>query len=233
MCRFAGGDVDSARSEFEKALQLDPNRQLDPLMITDKGAIRLFDDTKTEIKVRAEREAARKQHAKDVELRAQLLKSIVIVEPHPFWLNFAPFGAGQFQNHDTWKFIALASGEAVTAGTSIIIWGYLVDTYGINNHHLHVDAAEARTINTLQGVEIVTGAAFLALYGAGVVDAILHYQRESRRQAEESDLPAELRSLDKPTKPAAPAKPTSLLDRIHLTPMITPTGAGIGLAWEQ
>jgi len=36
------------------------------------------------------------------------------------------------------------------------------------------------------------------------------------------------RAFNKP----APRK-TSMLDRLHLGPMITPNGAGIGLSWEN
>src|SRR5690606_2373387 len=75
VCRLETGDDAGARREFERALQLDPNHQLDPLVITNKRAIALFDDTKAEIRMRAEREAARKREAEERERLRKIRES--------------------------------------------------------------------------------------------------------------------------------------------------------------
>ncbi len=229
VCRVDAGDLDGAKREFEKALQLDPNKQLDPLIISNKEAVRLFDDTKADIRNRARDAEAKQQLAELLKEREAYRKSLVVYRAHPFYLNFAPFGIGQFQNGDTYKGTAFAAGEGVTFATSVAIWGYLVNKYGINNPNLHVDRNEAQTIHNLQVIEIGTGAAFFGLWVWGAIDAYRHYTPQVRVKADDSLLPPNLRDLDKPKPP----KKTSLLDRLHVTPIVTPNGAGIGVGWEQ
>ena len=65
----------------------------------------------------------------------------------------------------------------------------------------------------------------LSLVGLGV------WRRASPLQAATSSSnvsPDLLKSLDK-----KPPKKTSLLDRVHVAPMITPNGVGVGLSWEN
>jgi tetratricopeptide (TPR) repeat protein len=225
VCRVDAGDLDGARREFEKALGYDPNRQLDPLLVTNKEAIKLFDDTKAEIRNREREREAKEALAKAYAARDALLKNTVVYEPHPFYLNFLP-PIGQIQNDDNIKAVLIGSGEVVTLATSAGIWGYLVDKYGLNNSHLNVDRTTAQDIRNLQEIEVGAGVAFLILYGVGVYDAINHYQPQVKRKLDEKMLPPELRDLDKPkTKP----KTTTY----YLTPMITPNGAGIGIGWEN
>ena len=221
VCRFEDGDQVGARREFEKALALDPNHQLDPLMVTDKAAIRLWDDTKTDIKSRAERERAAQALA-DARKR---LESLVYFESHSYAYNFVPFGFGQLQNGQRWKAVGFASGELATLGTSMGIWLYLVDRYGLSNQHLHIDNGEVQTIRTLQQIEIAAGASFLVLYIAGVYDGVAHFKPQKRLAPD----PSLLKGIEPTPKPAA----TSLRDSIYITPLIVPAGAGIGLTWEH
>ncbi len=225
VCRVDAGDVDGAKREFEKALGIDANKQLDPLLVTNKEAIRLFDDTKADLRNRA-REAADKQKlAELLQEREAFKKSLVVYQSHPFGLNLIPFGFGQYQNGQTAKSILFGSGELVTLGTSVGIWYYLVNKYGINNQHLHVDSTEAANIRFMQQVEIGAGAAFIVLLLWGEYDSYTNYKPQVRVQADDSLLPPNLRDIDKSKKP----KKTSF----HVVPMITPSGAGIGVGWEH
>ena len=227
VCRVIDGDIEGAKHEFEKALGLDPNWQLDPVMVTNKQAIQLFDDTKADLRNRDRDRQQKEELAKLYAAREALLKNTVIYEPHPFYLNFFPFGIGQLQNGSTRKFALIGGGEFVAAATSISIWGYLVDKYGISNTHLNVDRQTAQDIRTLQEVEVASAGVFFVIWGVGVYDSLKHYQPRRERKAEESDLPVELRDLDKQKK-AKPKKSSWLI-----TPMITPNGAGIGVGWEN
>ncbi|MGE5185093.1 MAG: hypothetical protein ACM31C_23655 [Acidobacteriota bacterium] len=225
VCRVDAGDIDGAKREFEKALGLDPNKQLDAQFIQNKEAIRLFDDTKADLRNRA-REAADKQKlAELLQEREAFKKSLVVYQSHPFGLNLIPFGFGQYQNGDTGKSILFASSELVTLGTSVGIWYYLVNKYGINNQHLHVDSTEAANIRLMQQVEIGSGAAFIVLLLWGEYDSYRNYKPQVRMQADDSLLPPNLRDIDKSHRP----KKTSF----HVVPMITPSGAGIGVGWEH
>jgi tetratricopeptide (TPR) repeat protein len=229
VCRVDAGDPDGAKREFEKALQLDPNRQLDPLLITNKEAVRLFDDTKADIRNRARAAEDKQKLAELQKEREDFIKSLRPYKVNQFGFNFIPFGTGQFQNGDQGKGIAFAAGQGITFGTSIVIWGYLVNTYGITNHNLQVSLAEAGRIRLLQEIEVGSGIAFIGLYVWGVVDAYRHYKPQVEVKPDDSLLPPNLRNLEKPK----PKKTSSLIDRIHVAPMITPNGAGIGVGWEN
>jgi len=222
VCRLETGDSEGARREFEKALQIDPNKQLDP-QVMSKSAIRLFDDTKADLRTRAERDAEKKKQAELLEAQQKYIDSLRVYQAHPYWMNWIP-PLGQFQNDDTFKGVLFASGELATAGTSIAIWGYLVNKYGIRSDK--VPLQEGPTVLLLQQVEIGAGLAFFGLYVLGVIDAHRHYTPATLIKGDKSLLPPQLQTPAKPKK-------TSLLERIHMLPMVTPTSAGIGIGWEN
>jgi hypothetical protein len=233
VCRLETGDDAGAKREFEKSLSLDPNHQLDPLVITNKAAIRLFDDTKAEIKSRAERAAQNDALRAERERYQKLKESLVVVEPHPYYLNFIPFGAGQFQNSSRIKGILFAAGEGLTFSASVGTWFYLVNKYGVNCPHC-VATGDAGTVLQLQQLEIGAGLVFAGLYLWGVVDALYFHKPQTVTKADDS-LIRDLERGASPTgdKPKTKPKKTTVLDRIHLTPMATPDGVGLGLGWEN
>src|SRR5262249_18708107 len=112
------------------------------------------------------------------------------------------------------------------AGLSVGIFVYLSGKYGLN---AAVPAAEVPGVRQLEQIEIGTGIAFFAIYALGVVDSLLHYKPRVQIEGDDSLLPLP------PDVPAAKPRPgkTSLLDRIHLAPIATPGGAGIGLIWRN
>lgn len=225
VCRVETGDESGAREEFERALGIDPNKQLDPLTITNKRAIKLFDDTKAELRTRAEREAEKKKTAELLEAQRKALESLIVYKEQQYYLNWLPFGLGQFQNGDRKKGIFFAASEGVMATTSIAIFGYLVQKYGLSSDK--VPREEIKTVFALQGVELATGLSFWVLYAVGVIDAHRHYVPQKRVNT--NDLPPEFRDFVK----QAPPKKTSLLERIHISPMLTPDGVGVGIGWEH
>ncbi|HEY5921310.1 MAG TPA: tetratricopeptide repeat protein [Kofleriaceae bacterium] len=227
VCRVETGDEAGAKSEFEKALEIDPNKQLDPLIITNKKAIELFDDTKADIRTRKDREAAKRREFEEKERIRKFRESLIGVKDNPYWLNFVP-PFGQFQNKHYVKGVLLGVGEVATLGTSIGIWWYLVNKYGIRSDQ--VDPLDGASVRRLQQIEIGAGVAFLSLYALGVIDAHRHYTAKTRTDVDESLLPPEWQESTK--KPATPKK-TSLLRRLQVAPMITPDGVGIGIGWEN
>ena len=226
VCRFETGDRAGAKREFEQALALDPTQQIDSLIVSDYAAIQAFNDTKLDMKARANADAEAKHKA---ELR-RIRDSYVGVQPHSFAANFLPFGVGQFQNGQTGKGIAFAAAEGATFATSVGLWYYLVSTYGIRSEH--VPLGEGNTVRHFQQAEIGTGVAFFGFWLWSTIDALRNFRAQTRVELDESLLPPELRDLDKPkaAKPR-PSKPTSLLE--HLSPIVTPSGVGIGLSWEN
>jgi len=228
VCRYETGDPSGAKREFEQALSFNSEIRIDPLIVTDPTAIDAFNETRVGIqdRIRAEMEAKRRS-----EDRAKLLairQSMVGIETHPLYLTFFPFGVGQFQNEDRPKGVFFAATEGATLITSAAIWGYLVNTYGTRSTHVPLE--DAQRVRSLQQLEIGTGFAFFGLYVLGVVDAYVHYKPQTRTAIDESVLPPELRGLLKPEEPVKKKRPKTSL---HVVPMLSPNGAGIGLSWEN
>lgn len=226
---FETGHRAEAKVEFEKALQIQPDKTLTDLLFSE-GAIRLFDETRADIAGRAERDAQLRKLADERERIRRYRESLVVVERRSFGVNFVPFGAGQFQNKQPVRGLLFAAGQGVTGGISVGIFVYLAGKYGFN---AAVPAAESVGVRQLQQIEIGTGIAFFALYTLGVVDALLHYKPRVQIEGDDSLLP---RLPEAP--PARKPRPRTSLrerlqDRLRLAPMIAPHGAGIGLTWEN
>jgi tetratricopeptide (TPR) repeat protein len=222
---FETGHRLEAKTEFEKALQLQPDKTLTDLLFSE-GAIRLFDETKADIEARAERDTQLRKLAEERERIRKYKESLVVVERHSFGINFAPFGAGQFQNKQPVRGVLFAAGQGLAGGASVTIFLYLAGKYGLN---AKVPFADGSRVRQLQQIEIASGIGFFALYTWGVVDALLHYKPRVQIEGDDSLLPP-LRG--EPPPAARPAK-TSFKDRLHLGPIVTPSGAGIGLSWEN
>jgi hypothetical protein len=222
---FETGRRTEARIEFEKALQIQPDKTLSDMLFSE-GAIRLFDQTRADIEVRAERDAQLRKLAEERERIRRYKESLVVVEKRSFGVNFVPFGAGQFQNKQPVRGILFAAGQGVAAGVSVGSFLYLAGKYGLN---ARVSLSDANAIRRIQQLEIGAGVAFYAIYAWGVVDALLHYKPSVQIEGDDSLLPPLPDVPDRTKKP----KKTSVLDRVQLRPMLTPDSAGIGLTWEN
>jgi tetratricopeptide (TPR) repeat protein len=227
VCRAEGGDLDGAKREFEKALQIEPNHQIDETVVTDKSVVRLFDDTKSDIKIRDERIAAQNAKLEYEKQLALLRANTKLYEAHTFYLNFLPFGVGQFQNDQPAKGTLFLTGEAVTGGLTFGLWFFLVNKYGINCVNC-VARSDATTVLFMQQTEIVSGLMFIGLYVWGAIDAYRNYTPTKSVKVDDDFLKREI--LDKQHRKQPK---TSLLDRLRFSPMVTPNGAGLGLSWEH
>ena len=187
-----------------------------------QGAVKLFDETKADIQRRAAEAAEKRKLAEKLRLIEEYEKNLVKVEVHSFALNFAPFGAGQYQNHQRRKWAFFAAGQGLTLAVSFGTWGYLVNKYGLTS--THVPAKDVSSINRLEKIEVGAGIAFFALYAWSVVDGIWNYQPEVRIKG-----PALSPLLEEELQRQRP-KPVK--SSLHLVPMLTPESLGIGLSWE-
>jgi len=232
---YQTGNRERAREEFQRALEIEPEQSIGSRLYTE-GAIRLFDETKTDLRIAREREDEKRRVAQRLAEIEAYKKSLIVYETHPYYVNFVPFGAGQFQNQQRGKGIFFAASQAVTGGVSAGIFLYLASKYGLVSSDVPFE--EGPIVRRLQEIEIAAGAAFLGLYAWGVVDSLLHYKPRQRVGGADSLLPPELRDLRDPPKPAPrPAPKTSLfdrvLDRVHVHPVLVPSGgAGVGLSLE-
>jgi hypothetical protein len=230
VCRVETGDETGAKLEFEKALEIDPNKQLDPLLITNKRAIELFDDTKADIRTRKEREAAKRREFEEAERIRKFRESLIGVKDNPYWLNLVP-PFGQFQNRHYLKGGLIAVGEVATLATSVGIWYSLVRQYGIRSDR--VPPEDGPRVRRMQQIQVATGVAFFLIYGYGVIDGHIYHKTKTRIDVDETLLPPEWQDPTKKQKPATPPKKTSLRERLQISPMITPDGVGIGIGWEN
>lgn len=225
---FELGDTQHAIDEFTKALQIDPDRAITTLMFSE-GAVRLFDRTKDDVKARLEHDAERKRLVEAAERLEAYRKSLVVYEAHPFGFNFLPFGLAQFTQSRGRMGTLMALGQGSTLIASVSIFSYLVGVYGFQSNA--VPLKQGPLVRRLQQVEIGTGIGFFAFYAWGVYDAIRHHKARQQVQGDDSLIPQELLDPTKAKKPP-PAK-TSLLDRLQLSPMVTPESVGVGIGWEN
>lgn len=221
---YENGNRDRAVREFTKALQLDPDRSITTLMYSE-GAVRLFEDTKRDFKARLEAEAERRRLAEERQRLQAAIDNLRVVETRPYFVNFLPFGAGQFQNGQRGKGLFFASAQGVSGAVSAGIWLYLASKYGLGGT---VPVDETPTALRLQQVEVAAGALFIGFYGWSIVDALLNYKPRAEVEADPSLLPPELRPTKKP-----PPKKTSLRERLRFGPVLLPNGAGIGVSLEN
>jgi Tfp pilus assembly protein PilF len=76
---FETGHNAEARAEFEKALQIQPEKSLTDLLFSE-GAVRLFDQTKADIVTREQRDAQLRALAEERKRLEDYKKSLVFVE---------------------------------------------------------------------------------------------------------------------------------------------------------
>jgi HAMP domain-containing protein len=231
-CGFETGDRAIARREFEQALYLSVDSSLDPQLFSTE-AVRFFEDTRTALEERTRRNAEKSALAEERERLLKYRESLIVYEVRPFYVNFVPFGAGQFQNGERTKGLLFSTAQALTFAASAGIWVYLTSQYGYNGR---VPPEDAENVRLMQQLEIGAGIAFWSIYSWSVVDSLLHYKPRAQVQGDDSLLPEELRDLDsakkaKSEKAKARSKKTPS-PRSWLGPAPAPGGLILGLGGE-
>lgn len=212
---FELGSRAEAKREFDEALFLDDGITLDPLLFSDE-AIEFFKQRKQAYLEQASRDAEARALAEERDRLRKAIENMIVIERRPYYINFVPFGAGQFQNGHDGKGIALFVSQSILGGASAGLWVWQVGKYGYNGT---VPEDEVSTVRRLQQIQVSTGLACLALMVGGIIDSLIHYESSTRRPADESLLPANL----KPRKPGASSSWT-------VAPW--PSGSGVGISWE-
>ena len=218
-CAFETGDTGTARKEFEAALDMKPEFVIDTQRFS-AGAVHFFDITKQAVEDRRKKDAQERALADERDRLRRYRESLVVYEVKSYYVNYIPFGAGQFQNGEHAKGLWFATTEGATGAISAGIWIYLVGTYGFNGRVPPQDAGFART---LQQIEIGAGGVCLGLMAWGIIDSLRHYHPRSQVEADDSLLPPDLRK-----KPPPPPKSS-----FYITPAIVPDGMGVVFTWER
>ena len=151
------------------------------------------------------------------------------VEKHSVLVNFVPFGAGQFQEGRAGVGAGFAVAEGVLAIGSIVgyfVYGSILTTRTIQLEtfpgssqlivQTGIPAARANEAQAWRVVKVTSGIGFYAVYVAGVLDALLHYQ-------------AEVVTTHVETRPGVPPTPSPApVPHVQLTPA-PPGSVGLGL----
>jgi hypothetical protein len=224
-CGVETGDRVIATREYEQAMYLSTSVTLDPLLFSN-DAIAHFDQTKAALVARNLRDAETRALAEERDRLRKYRESLIVYEVRSYYVNFVPFGAGQFQNRQIGKGIFFAGTQLATGGTSVGIWLYLVGKYGYGGRVPPESAAFARR---LQQVEIATGAACLGFMFWGVVDSLVKYQPRVQVSDDPSlpSVPPASRSQGSVTERGANKR--TLASAIQWGPMIVDGGGGLSL----
>jgi tetratricopeptide (TPR) repeat protein len=216
---YETGKPQSAAREFEEALFLDSNLKLESSTFSE-GAVRFFEDTKSEIERKSQEASSKRLRAQRAEKLAKVLDRQFIIESKgSYILNYVPFGAGQFQNGQRGKGVLFLIGEATTAGLSLGLWSYQVIRYGYRGR---VPRDEISTVNTIQVVQIASGAMFVGLMLWGIADSLANYEYQVRREADPEFLENLRELLEDTPKESA----------FQLAPLVAPNSAGLQLSLE-
>jgi tetratricopeptide (TPR) repeat protein len=205
---FNLGDSAQAEQLFFQLLQLDPDFVLDPFAVPP-SAIRLFEEVRKknvdglnlvrqQLVLRADqqkRDALEREQRRAEEEAArrrleQLSRQVTVrtIEPRPYFVNFLPFGAGQFQQKRLGAGIALATTQGALGITSIISWlainglfqdytyTYTDRIYPFSVTVRRIPPERANLASTWNVVKLVSGIGFYALWVVGVVDALVRHQ---------------------------------------------------------
>lgn len=216
VCYFETGNRDQAGDEFERALEQQPDLELDPLFVTEE-AVEYFEERKRAFEKEAALDAARRKLAEENALLRRAYERGLVREKRSYFVNFIPFGAGQFQNGQNRKGVFFASAQAVTGAASLAIWTFHAFKYNLNGS---VPRDEAAGVRRLQQLQIVAGGTCIILIGVGIIDSLINYKHEVPVDFDPSLLKD---SLEPDPEPAA-----SL--RIYPAPM--PGGAGFTLSLD-
>jgi tetratricopeptide (TPR) repeat protein len=196
---FQLGDQPQARTAFVNLLSHDPDYALDPFLVPP-AVVEFFDRVKREYEptlapLRERKRVLREQARLAEDARRRLLAEeqartgpptkVVRVQERLYLFNWMPLGAGQFQNGDRAKGVAIAAGEVVFGAVNI---GALL---------FHNQIAQDRTRSCISGqpgcsnppysdsdrallgrvdaVKYISAGLFWALYAYGVWDAHRHF----------------------------------------------------------
>jgi len=143
----------AAENEFRAILRTDPHYSLDPLF-TPPQIVEFFDELKRAIGMEAQRKRAL------------------------FFLNFVPFGVGQFQNGQKTKGYLLLGVEGTALLTNLVTY-YTRKTMETSPDTYSKD--DVKTANRLQDAQLIAFWVFVGTGVYGIVDAVWNFPAEAER----------------------------------------------------
>ncbi len=212
---YETGRLAPAEREFEEALFVDPELQLGGIFSEEVAAF--FERKKEDLKRQREEETRLRTLAEERDAYRQAIENMYVVERRNYFVNFVPFGAGQFQNGDTGRGVAFAVSQGILGGTSMAMYAL---------HELQYNpysADEIDTVNRIRVIQLSSGGLSLALMAWGIIDALANYEPTVERRPDESLIPDDFPGFE----PDLDAPST-----FQLGPSLGAQGAGLSATWE-
>lgn len=123
--------------------------------------------------------------AKQKELPEKLPTAMAVKRYNPYFVNFIPFGAGQFQNEQATKGALFLSSEVLTLGFNIA--GYFA-TLGLQSGDGYYSTGNAERAREWRIVQYVSLGALAALMVGGIIDAVLNHKEYTILSIEKTDV---------------------------------------------
>ncbi len=190
---------DQAREHFLILLTREPDYELDPLYVPPI-IIDFFETTREENKDLLD--AIRARRLGEGEARKPLETTTVVHNVNPYYINFIPFGAGQFQNGEPVKGTLFLVGQTVALALNVSGYFMSISLEGSDGLYSKGDSNTARNWRIVQYSAL---GALSALVIGGVVDALVNYEPYTVEEPETSEEP-EVTSTQ-PAEPTADTEP--------------------------
>ena len=221
---FQTGNRSAAAEQFEEALLIDFTLTISPpLFSTDASEFFSSEKKAFERKYKAEKELLEKRE--EAARLQYILDNMLVSERRLFYANFIPFGVGQFQNGDRGKGIFFLTSQIAMVGASTGLFTYQLLRYSDGK----VPRDEVDQVETLQILQVSTGALAIGLMVAGILDAWYNYQPTVLRKPDKKLLEQwEKLREELPGR----KKKTSALDTLKFLPTATDTSIGAAVFLE-
>ncbi len=167
---FILGDETRAGRYFLDRLRLDPDFRLNPVLYPP-AIIDFVERIRQENQ--EELDAIQAQTGEPQPPQA----TTEVIEKKPYYVNFIPFGAGQFQNDQDVKGALFLSSEVITLSINVTAYFVARSMEGPDGKYSSNNATQARDWTIVQYSAL--GACFLIAMG-GIIDAALNWQPEKR-----------------------------------------------------
>lgn len=166
---YESGDAILADTFFLNVLRSDPDHEIGSVITLPESSVRRLEHLRSI----HEEELSKLREKRTPGVVIESLYVLAETKEHPYWINFLPFGAGQFQmNSTTWGAVYAATQAAALALT--ITGGAMVEYYrGPNFTYSAVNYAQAKN---WQNAQITGIAIFAASYIAGVIHALIIHE---------------------------------------------------------
>lgn len=207
--------MSAAREQFLELLRERPDYQLDPL-IFPASVVELFDAVREEhagelAKIRARQEQTNPTNSG----AAEILYIERSVQEHIYFLNFMPFGMGQFQNDDQVKGTLFATGQgaalAVNITGTIIIESLRQPESGLFTQN--GDLTRAQTWNTVRWSAV---GMFAGLWVWSALDSLVNYRPTEVHIRTLDEPPPELKRKGGRGPSASSGGPPKLRPRLRI-----------------